>query len=105
MGMAEPQELLEGKTTGSAVAGSPQRSTHLSTCSRSCPGLCLILVCASTLSISAALSPLMVTMMSPGRRSPAAAFPCSITSMGHGDGPGVILEVLWAATPPLPATP
>lgn len=63
----------------------PRPLAHLSTCSRSSPGLCLILFCASTLSISAALSPLMETMTSPGRRSPAAAFPCSITSEEKGD--------------------
>lgn len=62
----------------------PRPLAHLSTCSRSSPGLCLILFCASTLSISAALSPLMETMTSPGRRSPAAAFPCSITSEEKG---------------------
>lgn len=82
--LGTPARLQPGPGVGAVT------STHLSTCSRSCPGLCLILFCASTLSISAALSPLMVTMTSPGRRSPAAAFPCSVTSVekGRWDGPG-----------------
>lgn len=120
--MAQPRESLEGKNNqkntrgwGSSPRGdrtgdpgvraattrpTTHPSTHLSTCSWSCPRLCLILFCASTLSISAALSPLMVTMTSPGRRSPAAAFPCSVTSKEKGTwGTSPLLS--WSHPPSL----
>lgn len=58
------------------------RRAYRSSCSRRGEGLWRILLWASAWSMPCAFSPLMATMMSPGRRSAASALPRSVTCRG-----------------------
>lgn len=68
-----------------------------SSCSLRGEALCRILLWASACSMLSALSPLMATMMSPGRRSAASALPLSVTF--------VTMMGVWKSLPPLMRKP
>lgn len=68
-----------------------------SSCSLRGEALCRILLWASACSMLSALSPLMATMMSPGRRSAASALPRSVTL--------VTMMGVWKSLPPLMRKP
>lgn len=74
--LAGDGRVQEGKVAGPGRGG---RKTYRSSCSRRGEALCRILLWASACSMLSALSPLMATMMSPGRRSAASALPRSVT--------------------------
>lgn len=77
-GLAEGRRMLAGPAQ---VEGGGWRA-YRSSRSRRGEGLCRILLWASAWSMPSALSPLMATIMSPGRRSAASALPRSVTCGG-----------------------
>ena len=72
-------QVQEGKATGGRCCERRAWKTYRSSCSLRGEALCRILLWASACSMLSARSPLMATMMSPGRRSAASALPRSVT--------------------------